>query len=105
MQYSIRRGVVKMGFVKCNKNKIISASLIMAVLGLTFSNVVGLFNGQGVFDSKTNGVLVQRIDDNHAKLNCGSLKATENDLLFSKSEVSGEYQYDISNFNSENTLL
>ena len=91
-----------MKFVKCNRDKIISITLVLSVLMVTSISSASLFGNKELNHTyNSNNVFVQKIDDNHAKLSCDSLKTTENDLMFSKSEVPGGYQYDISNFNND----
>ena len=91
-----------MKFVKCNRDKIISITLVLSVLMVTSISSVNLFGNKELNHAyNSNNFFVQKIDDNHARLSCDSLKTTENDLLFSKSEVSGGYQYDISSFNND----
>lgn len=94
-----------MKFSKNLRNRLISTTLSLGVLGITIFGAIHIFNNNDLnVCSKPSSVYIQRIDENHARLNCDSLKVTENDLLFSKSKVSGEYQYDISNFNSQKRL-
>ena len=94
-----------MRFSKNLRDRLISTTLSLGVLGITVFGATNIFNSSDLnVCYKPNSVYVQRIDDNHARLNCDSLKATKNDLLFSKSKVSGEYQYDISNFNNQKIL-
>ena len=91
-----------MKFVKCNRDKIISITLVLSVLMVTSISSVNLFGNKELNHAyNSNNFFVQKIDDNHARLSCDLLKTTENDLLFSKSEVSGGYQYDISSFNND----
>jgi hypothetical protein len=83
-----------MEFVKYNKTKITSAVLSLAVLGITAFNAASFFTGSNFM--RPSSVCVSKIDENHAKLHCDSVKTASSDFLFSKTKnYCNEYQYSI----------
>jgi hypothetical protein len=45
--------------------------------------------------SKPNSVHIQKINDNQAKLHCDSIKTSNSEFLFNKSQTGESYQYDL----------
>lgn len=86
-----------MKFVKCNRNKIISMTLVLSVLMLTSISSVNLFGNKRLNPVyNPNNVFVQKIDDNSARVHSDTVKMSRSDFLFCKSENSnGTFQYDI----------
>ncbi|MDR1364407.1 MAG: hypothetical protein LBJ32_02115 [Oscillospiraceae bacterium] len=84
-----------MVFIK-NPNKLVSFVLSLVVSGTVCLGAMNLFCKDVSFYSGLNNVSVQKLDDNHAKLHCGSLKTENGDFLFSKTQTSDGFQYDIS---------
>ena len=84
---------------KFNQFKMVSSILVMSVIGITTFSTIGLFNGLKP-NCQPNNVVVQKLDDNHAKLKCKSIQMPEKEVLFSKSEISDGYRYNISDLNS-----
>ena len=86
-----------MNFVKYNRNKMISMTLVLSVLMATSISSVSLF-GNKRLDSvyNPNKIFVQKIDDNSARVHSDAVKMSKSDFLFCKSENSnGTFQYDI----------
>lgn len=96
-----------MKFVKCNRDKIISITLVLSVLIVTSINAVNLFSNKGFnLLYSPNNVLVQKVDDNHARVHCDAVKMSRNDFLFCKSENSiGTFQYDICDLDNSETFF
>lgn len=86
-----------MKFAKCNRNKMISMTLVLSVLMFTFISSMNLFGNKGLNPVyNPNNVFVQKIDDNSARIHSDAVKMSRSDFLFCKSENSnGTFQYDI----------
>lgn len=95
-----------MSFIKRNSNKFTGVALSLALLCTLSFGTIQLFSGcDAIFCSQPNSVRVCKIDDNHAKLHCDSVKTSNSDFLFAKSEpLSGSFQYSISDLNGGNNL-
>ena len=94
-----------MNFIKRNRNKLTSIVLALGVLGITSFSAANLFsdNNSKTY-SKPNTVFVHKIDENHAKLHCDSIKTASSDFLFSKTQMGKDYQYDVRDLSSEQKL-
>jgi hypothetical protein len=86
-----------MKFVKCNQTKVVSVVLSLAVMGITAFNAASFFTGNNFM--RPSSVCVSKIDENHAKLHCDSVKTSDSNFLISKSKVSDGFHYDISDLN------
>lgn len=91
-----------MGFIKRNSNKVTGVILSLTLLGSISFGTIQLFSDcKAISCFQSNSVKVCKIDDNHAKLHCDSVKISNSDFLFNKSQTRESYQYDLTDLSGE----
>lgn len=74
----------------------------LGVLGVTVFGATSIFNSNDSQSySKPNSVHVQKVNDNQAKLCCNSIKTSNSEFLFNKSQTGESYQYDLTNLTGD----